>query len=39
MVSRCSRCRHKYRGRGEWNVIAQQGRVVGFLCLDCQTPA
>lgn len=37
-VIRCDRCRRRYRGHGEWNVIGRQGAIVGLLCPSCQTP-
>ncbi|WP_199700477.1 hypothetical protein [Galactobacter valiniphilus] len=34
----CMRCRRKYRGRGEWNLVFAKGYVTGALCPSCQTP-
>ncbi len=35
---RCGRCRKKFRGRGEWNLVVRQGVVIRLLCPMCQTP-
>lgn len=37
-VIRCSRCRRRYRGHGDWNVVVSAGVVTGYLCPGCQTP-
>jgi len=36
--TRCGRCGHDWDGEDNWNAIMRQGRIVGFLCSDCQTP-
>lgn len=42
-VIRCSRCSRRQRNRASvegqrWNSTWKDGRVVGHLCPDCQTP-
>lgn len=34
---KCDRCKRKYRNRGDWNVVVEQGHIVGYLCPKCQT--
>ena len=34
----CMRCRRKYRGRGEWNMVFAEGFVTGVVCPSCQSP-
>lgn len=33
--TKCSSCRHPYRGRGEWDLIIQRGKLVGIVCPRC----
>lgn len=37
-LTHCARCEKKFRGRGEWNVVVESGRMAGILCPRCQTP-
>jgi hypothetical protein len=38
VITRCDRCRKRYRGCGDWNLVVRQGFIVGHLCPTCQTP-
>lgn len=35
--SRCGRISRATKAK-QWNVTMQQGRLIGYLCPDCQTP-
>lgn len=35
---KCMRCGRRYRGRGDWNAVFEQGVCVGIKCPACQTP-
>jgi hypothetical protein len=39
-TAKCARCGQPYRGveGEEWNAVFEEGRVVGLICPDCQTP-
>ena len=37
-VMKCSRCRRRYRGSGDWNFTMKAGVAVAVLCPACQTP-
>ncbi|GAA1078068.1 hypothetical protein [Tsukamurella spumae] len=37
-IIKCSRCRRRYRGHGDWNITVKASVIVGHLCPDCQTP-
>ncbi len=36
-VIKCSRCRRRCRNMAGWNATFKDGRIVGYLCGDCQT--
>lgn len=35
---KCDRCKRRYRGHGDWNVVFAKGFATGYLCPECQTP-
>ena len=37
-VIECDRCGRRTRNHAGWNAIFEQGRIVGHLCPNCQTP-
>ena len=37
-VIRCDRCQRRCRDDGDWNVETRGGRIIRYLCPDCQTP-
>lgn len=37
-IVRCERCGRRRRSLGGWNATFDRGRIVGYLCPDCQSP-
>jgi len=37
-ITRCGRCKRRYRGASGWNATVRAGGVVSVLCPGCQTP-
>lgn len=37
-VHKCTRCKRRHRGHGEWNFVLRSGHIRELVCPGCQTP-